>query len=459
MTAVKEGLQLYKDRYGDGSNGGAILWGEEVLGSTYWSKQKEIIESVFSHPRSKTAVKACHSSSKTYTAADVVLMFLCLLYPSKVVTTAPTFHQVRNLLWSEIRARYNKRLAHEMVGVDCLQTRIEIDPDWYAVGFSTDEAVNFTGIHQQHVLVVFDEAPGVRTAIVEAAETLGAGGDTRYLWIGQPIEAAGPFYNAFRSNLWNKISIPYTSTPNFTGEDVPQKVKDVVIQQAWVEERRDEWGEDSPLFTSRCRADFPESDQRSVISLKLCEEAVNREVLSEGEIDMGIDCGGGGDLTVYTKKRGNVVTDIITESTPDVMQIPYAAVAYHKKDKYRYINVDKGGLGHGVVNRMEELGLPVVGIQFGGDANDKDQYANKRTELWFNLKKWLEYGKIPNDSKLIRDLTATRVLDKLTPRGQVQLEPKSETKKLLGHSPDRGDSLALAVDQTSGARGPGVYFL
>ena len=112
MTAVEEGLQLYTDRYGDGSNGGAVLWGQEVLKSHYWSKQIEIIDAIFEHQR--VSVKACHSSTKTFTASDIALAFLLLRYPAKVITTAPTFHQVHNLLWSEIRSKWNRYLADEM---------------------------------------------------------------------------------------------------------------------------------------------------------------------------------------------------------------------------------------------------------------------------------------------------------------------------------------------------------
>lgn len=470
-TAIEEKTIAYESAYctGPGSThtgDDAIRWCQDVLHSVFWSTQKEIIRSVYEHRQ--TVVRSCNASGKTFVVSDIAIDFLVNMSPCIVVTTAPTFTQVRDVLWAEIRAKWNEYL-YEPTGVECLQTRLEIAPGYFMVGLSPDKGVNFQGFHQVNVLVLFDEAPGVKPDIVRGAKTLMAGGKVRTLWIGNPLEAEGHFFDAFHKGEWNRIHIHHRDTPNFIEEQIedgktpdpddinlPQHIKDQLISRAWVGELRDEAGEDSPLFQSGANGDFPDSDSRTVISLKLATAAAEREVVAEGPIDMGIDCGGGGDLTVYTLKRGNIITEVITESTPDVMQIAYRAVQLHKEHNFRYINCDKGGLGHGPVDRMEELGLPVVGIYFGGKANETDRYANKRTEMALNLKKWLEYGKIPNDRKLIAELTAPRLLGKLTAEGQVQLEEKSETKKRLGHSPDRFDSAGLVVDQTSG-RGLGLW--
>src|SRR5579864_8122991 len=65
-----------------------------------WSKQIEILRSVATH--SRTAVKACHASGKTFIAAAVVLWWLITHENGIVVTTAPTWLQVEKLIWGEI---------------------------------------------------------------------------------------------------------------------------------------------------------------------------------------------------------------------------------------------------------------------------------------------------------------------------------------------------------------------
>jgi hypothetical protein len=76
----------------------------EVLGSSWWSKQREAAELVAGNRR--VAVKSANGVGKTYLAADLALWFLYSHRPSIVLTTAPTWRQVRYLLWEEIRRRF-----------------------------------------------------------------------------------------------------------------------------------------------------------------------------------------------------------------------------------------------------------------------------------------------------------------------------------------------------------------
>lgn len=453
MTAVEEGLQLYTDRYGDGSNGGAVLWGQEVLKSHYWSKQIEIINAIFEHKR--VSVKACHSSTKTFTASDIALAFLLLRFPAKVITTAPTGHQVRNLLWSEIRSKWNKHLAHEMGEIECLQTRIEIDPDWFMVGIAPREAVNFTGFHAANVLIIMDEAPGVSEDIVEGAETLMASGSAHMLKIGNPVDSSGHFYQDFRSSRVHKISIGYKDTPNFTDlqddpdpidVNLPEHIKKELIQPEWVADMKETWGEDSPLFQSRCGGDFPDYEG-GIIPLRLCEEAIARIVEPTGDMVLGVDVGAGGDLTAYARRQGQVIHDVTTQSTPDPAQVTQRIIQMHNRDNYRMVFYDEGGIGWFVGSRLRELGIPATGVNASTKANDLDHFVLRRDELWYGMLEWLKAGgKLPDDLEIVSDLVAPKWIPESANRFKV--EPKAKTKERLKRSPDRGDAANLAVQNT-----------
>src|SRR5438552_2061688 len=69
----------------------------EVLGSRWWSKQRQTAELLAGNRR--VAVKSANGVGKTYLAADLALWFLYSHRPSIVLTTAPTWRQVRYLLW------------------------------------------------------------------------------------------------------------------------------------------------------------------------------------------------------------------------------------------------------------------------------------------------------------------------------------------------------------------------
>ena len=244
---------------------------EHGLGHVTWGKQREILQSVRDHK--KTAVKACHGASKTFTAAEVAVWFLNVFPKSKVITTAPTYPQVEMLLWAEINEIY----SHSRIQLEseCLMTKIKTeDNTHYAVGFSTDKPARAEGWHSPAMLFIFDEAKGIPAWLYDSARALMTGGFCRWLVISTTdgVEVGEPFYEIFNNddNDWNKISVSAEDTPYCTGEkfrglDVDENnlckftrtwidPKDIVIQIAtpeYIDECRVDWGEDSPLFQTK----------------------------------------------------------------------------------------------------------------------------------------------------------------------------------------------------------------
>src|SRR5438876_11543632 len=78
-----------------------MLFAEVMLGHQLWSRQRLILKSVANHAR--TAVRACHASSKTFTAAAAVLWWITRIEKAIALTTGPTWNQVERQLWGEIR--------------------------------------------------------------------------------------------------------------------------------------------------------------------------------------------------------------------------------------------------------------------------------------------------------------------------------------------------------------------
>jgi hypothetical protein len=115
------------------------------LASDVWATQEAILRSIAT-PHSKTAVKACHSSGKTFIAAAAVLWFLARFNEAIVVTTAPTAKQVTKMLWGDIQTLLQKS-AYPFPPANL--TEIRMGPKRYAIGFSTtvtnqDEGVRFS---------------------------------------------------------------------------------------------------------------------------------------------------------------------------------------------------------------------------------------------------------------------------------------------------------------------------
>jgi hypothetical protein len=115
------------------------------------------------------------------------------------------------------------------------------------------------------------------------------------------------------------------------------------------------------------------------------------------------------------------------------------------------IFIDGGGVGGGVVDRCRQIGLAVTDVQFGGRSDrppiGQDRpvgFANKRAEMWANMKEWLRGGAVDNDPELIADLTGVEYGYVLRDgRDAIQLERKEDMKRRGLVSPDNGDALAL----------------
>ena len=111
--------------------------------------------------------------------------------------------------------------------------------------------------------------------------------------------------------------------------------------------------------------------------------------------------------------------------------------------------IDKTGLGTGVVDRLHELGYPVVGINFGSGAFDINRYTNKRNEIWGELLEWMRDEPVfieadKPDEMRTEMCAATYTLDSKTRRVLIE---KKKMKKDLEFSPDLADALALTFAQ------------
>ena len=77
-----------------------------------------------------------------------------------------------------------------------------------------------------------------------------------------------------------------------------------------------------------------------------------------------------------------------------------------------------------------------------GSASGKKGYANKRAEMWGNLKEWLQDGGVLEEGDVIHDdLIAPEAF--VNNKGEIQLEKKEDMKKRGLPSPNEADALAL----------------
>lgn len=401
------------------------------------------MHSVAEHRR--TTVRSCHHSGKTWAASVLVHWWLRCFDPSLVITTAPTERQVKDVLWSEVRLRFGQARLPGVLNTGDLT----ISPTQRAFGFTTNQPEKFQGWHSPNILVIVDEASGVEEPIYQAIEGILTGPNAKLLLIGNPNNALGTFFESFRSpHLYMPFHIQASDVPGW------------LLPPSWAEERRLDWGEESPLYQVRVLGNFPEQAEDALISLKWAEAAQQREGESGdgAPIQCGVDVARfGGDESVAYVRQASRVVDARAWRSQDTMasagRVAALCAAWHPQ----VVAVDEIGLGAGVLDRLVSDGLPARGINVGEKARDSEKFYDRRSELYWALRERFRSGDISipqDDSMLLDQLTQLRF--SYTPRGQIRLESKDDMRKrrppgTRWQSPDRADALMLAF-ATAGNR-------
>ena len=427
----------------------------EQIGEEPWSLQRRILESV--RDNRHTAVQSAHEIGKSWTAARAVCWWLSVWPPGEAfaVTTAPTFGQVRAILWREIGRAHRKGGLPGRLN----QTEWWVGPEIVGFGRRPRDTVEelgsaaLQGIHALRVLVVIDEAAGVPANLFDAVEGLVGNPDSRVLAIGHPDDPSSPF--AERCKSWGSIRIPYSETPNFTGEPVSELVSRSLLAPVWVEERRAEWGEESPLWRSRVLAEFPGQASDGLIALAWAQAAANHEEQPGSPSIVACDVARfGADRTVLALRQGNRIRWLGVYAQTAITEVTGRIVQALRDNPGSTAHVDEVGVGAGVVDSLREQGLPVVGLNAGSAAVDGARFVNARAEWWWHLRGLLEQGvlDLPDDPALITELTALKY--RIDSKGRIQIESKEEMKARGLRSPDLADTVMLAFARSRVLEGP-----
>lgn len=464
-------------------------WIKAHLGTTLSQNGVQIVEAVRDHPR--TAVKAAHSISKSFTGARLAIWWLHAYPGSVVLTTAPTFNQVKNILWREIASAYEGR-QEPLFGRILAGTQVQIAPKWYALGFKAadSQTARFQGFHSPYLLVIVDEANGVSSAVVEALISTLSSGHTRLLLIGNPVEPQGEFFEAFRgkSHLYKTMTVSAFDTPNFTLHGIETIEQVLAMSPAqlaraekypflttprWVKEVILEHGADSQYVASRVLATFPSSTPDALIPLGWVEAAKRLE----GEIDEGApliagldiaDEGLNGDETALCIRRGRHVLKEYAWTGKDPMaSLAYAAKLLEPFGLLAALRMDVIGIGKGVFSRARELDLPAVPIDVReATKSTKGDYPDRRAELWGGLRERLRRedailgvvtdaaGRVISEGiseRTVGQLTTIKALWKSGYRFPA-VERKEDLRKRGLRSPDRAEALLFAFADDAAVR-------
>lgn len=447
---------------------------ERVIGAEPWSKQLEIFHSVrdFEH----TCVPSCHSIGKDWTAAHVVLWFLYCFTPAIVITTAPTDRQVKMILWQEIAQAYKRSNTH-LDGALFTQ-RLQVEEKWYALGFAAPDydPTAAQGYHQQHILIVLDEAAGITKPIREAISGNVSSGFARLFEIGNPTDPDCEFAKMCSSTATNTIQVGAFQTPNFTHFGITQKdietgdwLKKIdgrelpaphLITPKWVATQLDHEGSWKTAFMlARVFGQFPTAVPESLLDHDQIQEACDRKLGTGKNAKRILACDvarWGDDMCVIGYRQGNIYRKQTQFPKSSVTHIAGALIDYAKRVSPHQIRIDDDGVGGGVTDILmdsqilKEMNCTVVPMNSGSAAYEVDEnnprYYNARAQWHGDLQKRFRKGTIdidPADKELVEQLKQLRI-KRYDAEGRMLMESKDEYKKRVGRSPDDTDTCVMA---------------
>jgi len=423
----------------------------DLVGKSIEPWQREILQAIRDGlPLGKAvrlAVASGHGVGKTCLVSWILLWAISTREDTRGIVTASNEAQLATRNRAELRKWFDlwkAREFFELTATALLHADAQSQQVWRIdlLPWNEHRPEAFAGLHNQgkRIVVIMDEASVIPGIIWQTIEPVMTDVNTEIIWavFGNPLHPTGPFRECFGrfAHRWRRWHIDARTV----GISDKQQIKE------WAEDHE----EDSYFFMTRVRGEFPSAGALQFIDTDLVEQAMVREPqsLPNDPLVVGVDVARfGDDASVIYARRGmdarSVPPIIVRKTGTDrVEDLILQFCTAHQPD---VIFIDGSGAGGAVVDHLANRhNLPVEDIQFGSkalNATNQVRYAQRRSEMWGNMKDALKYLAIPNHSELRDQLIGPQYDYNL--RGELQLEKKSDMKARGLVSPDIADALAL----------------
>lgn len=454
--------------------------------------------------KGRVGAMAPRGSGKSTTASGFVLKNVIITEilgeDWKMVTTASVWRQLEQFLWPEIH-KFRKLLKWDKIPLKPFNENRQIfktsivGNSGTAFAANSDEPELIEGAHAQHLFYVFDEAKAIKAAVFDSVEGAfsNEGNETGQIAKSFMISTPGPPEGRFWQIMTRQEGYEDWTPYYIELQDVIDSGR---ISQTFVEQRKKQWGEESPTYKMHILGHFPDSSESGVIPRLWILDAVSRwesmqSRIAAGEIEqprataMSMDVGGeGDDKTLYAIRYGKdfwgppiEVPKVSRKNTVKAADVVKDMIRLHAKPGSTdifHVSIDANGLGSGVFDIVNSwLGEDVEGIVYADNVsmdafisqakaiNDWEEYrttpeglykfSDRRSASWWGLREALNPNNnpslcLPPDNTTISDLAAPRW--KEMSNSFLKVESKDELRKpaRLGRSTDAGDIYVMGND-------------
>jgi hypothetical protein len=418
----------------------------EVLGDTLVSNAFNRVDAC---DPVRMAVGSGHGIGKSALVAWLILFIMSTRPDCRGTVTASTSTQLETRTFPELQKWYTRFIGKDLFrlttgrgSMKIASIFVEQHPDWFC-SFQTCAKENSEAFQGQHAATstsffINDESSGVPDEIWVPQRGGLTDGEPMHFAFGNRTRNTGEFHQIWgdQAERWVKWTVD--------SRDVR------ITNKRFLQELIDDYGMDSDIVRVRVLGLPPTAATNQFISSLRISEAMGRsvEVGLDEPLILGVDVArhGGDHSVVYARKgRDGVTHGILFKEayTDNLTHFAEQIAGFIGELGADRVFVDGGGVGGGVVDHLHASGFRDVvrEVNFGSKSPDR-KYHNRRAYMWGMMRDWLAGGSIPDDHRMVEELTAQEYTINVKTRA-TQLVTKEHMKAMGLESPDFADALAL----------------
>lgn len=397
----------------------------------------------------------CNEAGKTTKIITTVVLWHITVFPRRgenggVTATSGSWAQITNQLMPALRS-YSHLFPRSWQFQD---TEIKREGCENFLAYSCTNpglAEGFHGSEDTPLLMIFDECKSVKDEIVRAGEDRCR--PQRMGLLSSAGFAMGKFYASQTSeaSYWQRFKVTVDDCPWIDRNEMCR----VVTRAGGGDYER---GLQDPFIRSAYFAEFMPFVQDSLISLADIEECLaDPPQVKPGRRHCRLDFAAGGDENSIGFATGNRV--FLVDAWRDKNTMSACARFVQNLEKLRKeqglrpeeVEGDADGMGRVYVDRLRELGWPILDYRSNMQAFDPSKFRNRESENWFNgtqaikERKWI----LPDDADLKGQLVDR--IGKASSDGRRWIESKEDLFRRQSRdqrpqrSPDRAEVILGAM--------------
>jgi hypothetical protein len=429
---------------------------KECLKVTPTSQQIELLSGpkcIAKHKR--TSVRSGHGPGKSAVASWLIIWFMVTRPFAKVPCTAPTNRQLTDVLLSQLSQWLRGSLvADEFVILKDAIRHKEYPKEWWVRFISPsmratkeEQGETLGGLHDEHMLVVVDEASGVPDPVYVPLEGILTKEDNKVLLIGNMTKSTGYFYDThFHSEVTKDWNCLHWDSRNSTN-----------VSKSMPEYFARKYGVDSNVFRIRVMGEPPLQDELTLIPLWAAMQCIGQEfeVAEDEPLYLGVDVARyGDDSSIIMPRKGLKIYPWETFRKLNTIDLGGFISQTYQEQEASGCAIDVIGVGAGVSDWLEKHNMKnLYQVNVTASSSNMEKYHKLRDELWVKVKDNCLLGKysfpdvkVSGSEESLGQLLASELATpryKFNAHGGIVVESKKDMKARGIASPNIADALCL----------------